>query len=115
MTAIARRLGSRSPLVYGLPIFAALLACVWPLLASPTGHEPPGLSTSATAAELENVHLLKQTAAEAAAKSAGCMTCHQNVGDPHFKETLHIGCVDCHGGDATCTDKLRAHVAPAFP
>src|SRR5213078_2308080 len=49
------------------------------------------------------------------AKSAGCITCHQNVGDPHAKETLHIGCVDCHGGDATTCDKLRAHVAPSFP
>ncbi len=37
---------------------------------------------------------------EAAAKSDGCIVCHQNVHDPHDKETLHLGCVDCHGGDA---------------
>src|SRR5438105_5256574 len=115
MTAITRRLGSRSPWVYGLPLFAALAAGLWPLLSPATGQERPAIPTNASAAELANVHLLRQTAAEAAAKSAGCITCHQNVGDPHAKETLHIGCVDCHGGDATTCDKLRAHVAPSFP
>ncbi|MBN9119067.1 MAG: DUF1553 domain-containing protein [Planctomycetes bacterium] len=41
---------------------------------------------------------MKQTAAEAYGKSVGCMACHQSVGDPHGKDTLRIGCTDCHGG-----------------
>jgi hypothetical protein len=65
--------------------------------------------------ELAGVELMKQTAAEAQAKSAGCVACHQNVGDPHAKGTLRIGCTDCHGGNANCTDKHRAHVAPRNP
>ena len=34
----------------------------------------------------------------AAAKSAGCLTCHQGARDPHFKDTVRLGCTDCHGG-----------------
>jgi hypothetical protein len=59
--------------------------------------------------------LLRQTAEEAARKSAGCVTCHQNTGDPHVKDTVHLGCCDCHGGDPSATTKEQAHVFPRFP
>lgn len=65
--------------------------------------------------EYANLELMKQTPAEAYAKSAGCMVCHKGVGDPHGKDTLRIGCTDCHGGDAGSTDKSRAHVLPKMP
>jgi len=65
--------------------------------------------------ELLHVKLMEQTEAEAQAKSVGCIHCHQGVSDPHGKATLRIGCTDCHGGDATTTDKHRAHVQPRFP
>lgn len=66
--------------------------------------------------EMANVELMKQTAAEAYAKSEGCMACHKGTGDPHGKDTLRIGCTDCHGGDASCaTDKNKAHVLPRLP
>lgn len=65
--------------------------------------------------ELANVELMKQTAAEAYAKSAGCMACHKDTGDPHGKDTLRIGCTDCHGGDASASDKNAAHVLPKNP
>jgi hypothetical protein len=65
--------------------------------------------------ELVGVRLLDQTAAEAHGKSAGCIQCHQEVHDPHFKDTLHLGCTDCHGGCADTTDKRQAHVAPRYP
>jgi hypothetical protein len=66
-------------------------------------------------ADLVGVELLKQTEADAHRKSAGCVACHQTVQDPHFKDTLRIGCTDCHGGDACATDKLAAHVPSRFP
>lgn len=66
-------------------------------------------------AEWATVKLMEQTAAEAQAKSAGCVGCHKTVGDPHGKATLRIGCTDCHGGNAATTVKERAHVAPRFP
>lgn len=65
--------------------------------------------------ELVGVNLLAQTAEEAAAKSTGCVVCHQNTGDPHGKNTLRIGCTDCHGGNAQCDNKPGAHVSPRFP
>jgi hypothetical protein len=74
------------------------------------GHEP-----HAGPAESRQVDLMKQTAGEANAKSAGCIVCHQGVGDPHFKETVRLGCVDCHGGDPCAADKDRAHLHPRFP
>lgn len=65
--------------------------------------------------ELQHVDLLKQSAAEAHAKSAGCIHCHQGAHDMHMKESLHLGCVDCHGGNAKTTVKELAHVMPRFP
>lgn len=50
--------------------------------------------------ELIGVDLMKQTQAAADAKSRACITCHQGVGDMHGKTTVHLGCVDCHGGNA---------------
>ena len=68
-----------------------------------------------SAAATGEVNLLHQAADQAHAKSAGCITCHQNVGDPHGKETLHLGCCDCHGGDPTAVVKEQAHVPPRYP
>ena len=59
--------------------------------------------------------LQKQTREEADAKSWGCVQCHQDVGDMHDKETVKLGCIDCHGGDPEATDKWRAHVHPLYP
>jgi len=65
--------------------------------------------------ELVGVELMKQTDAEKQAKSHGCIVCHENSKDPHCKETVRIGCTDCHGGDATTVDKYKAHISPRYP
>lgn len=65
--------------------------------------------------EWANVQLMKQTDADVRAKSAGCVVCHQNVGDPHGKPTVRLGCTDCHGGDAHAPTKEQAHVHPRQP
>ena len=65
--------------------------------------------------EFQGRDLLKQSAPQAAAKSAGCVTCHQGAADPHDKDTLRLGCTDCHGGNAEATVKETAHVYPCFP
>ena len=82
------------------------------------GQGPPRVDDASPAnpgPESQEGNLLHQAAAVAAAKSAGCVTCHRQVQDPHDKDTLHLGCVDCHGGDPQATDKRKAHVAPCFP
>jgi hypothetical protein len=84
---------------------------------APAVPPPPGAGGEAypMPPELKGVDLLHQSAAEAAGKSSGCIACHQNTHDPHAKDTVHLGCCDCHGGDPTAVDKFKAHVAPRFP
>jgi hypothetical protein len=78
------------------------------------GQHPTGAAYPMPA-DTGQTDLLRQTEAQAARKSAGCLCCHQNVHDPHFKETLNLGCVDCHGGDPTTDVKEQAHVHPRHP
>ncbi|MFM8221139.1 MAG: hypothetical protein ACKOJF_19685, partial [Planctomycetaceae bacterium] len=65
--------------------------------------------------ELADVDYTKQTAEQAHAKSAGCLTCHENSHDPHYSPAFSLGCVDCHGGNPGTTDKLQAHVPSCLP
>jgi hypothetical protein len=73
----------------------------------------------------------QQTAAEAATKSGGCLSCHTATDMPtmHATKAVVLGCTDCHGGDPSVmlpagTDKAaplyratldKAHVQPRFP
>jgi hypothetical protein len=90
-----------------------LLAALRPALAAP--DSAANFAPFPMPAELAGVDLLRQTPEQAARKSAGCVHCHQNTHDPHFKSTVRLGCVDCHGGDAHATEKEKAHVHPRFP
>jgi hypothetical protein len=65
--------------------------------------------------ELRGINLLQQTSEQAALKSSGCIQCHQNAQDPHYKETVRLGCVDCHGGNPESVVKEQAHVPARFP
>lgn len=65
--------------------------------------------------ELIGVNLLGQSDAEQWRKSTGCVSCHANVGDPHQTQTLHIGCTDCHGGNAAASTKEEAHPRARYP
>ena len=73
-----------------------------------------------------------QTADEASAKSAGCLSCHKasDAASMHKSDAVVLGCADCHGGDATIAlaDRTlkpddpayratlsRAHVLPRYP
>lgn len=82
----------------------------------PPAGAPPAANTDPypMPPELRGVNLLKQTAEQAREKSAGCVVCHQGAHDPHYKNTLRLGCTDCHGGDATASAKEQAHVRPRF-
>src|SRR5260370_34681348 len=95
-----------------------LIASVCWLLAY-HARDASGQSTGSAAyplpPELDGVDLLRQTAAEAEQKSVGCITCHKEAHDPHYKATVRLGCVDCHGGNALAIGKEDAHVAPRFP
>ncbi|MFT5292171.1 MAG: hypothetical protein ACI8QS_003021 [Planctomycetota bacterium] len=47
------------------------------------------------------------------AANAGCMSCHEGVGDPHG-ELLQMGCIDCHGGDGLASEKEEGHPAAMY-
>ena len=46
-----------------------------------------------------------ETAEQAQAASAGCISCHVGIEHPnmHAEDTVQLGCADCHGGDPTIT------------
>lgn len=100
-----RRLGAFAAVA--LVVGGVLLANHWrpDLFAQPRAQE---------AAVVPQTNLLFQDAETAHRKSAGCMVCHKDSHDPHFKQTLRLGCCDCHGGDPTASVKEYAHVAPRF-
>jgi hypothetical protein len=59
--------------------------------------------------------LFRQTRGEASAKDGQCASCHKNIEPMHASAAVKLGCVDCHGGDATATKKELAHVQPRHP
>jgi len=61
------------------------------------------------------VDLFRQSKQQAAAKSNSCISCHSDVGTMHPPNTVVLGCVDCHGGNADCYTKAESHVRPQFP
>ncbi len=43
-------------------------------------------------------------------KSSGCISCHTSTDEPtmHPTKTVHLGCTDCHGGNASISVSLGA-------
>ena len=89
---------------------AALLLLL--LTAAPAAHAASGSSATSTPPAPRT-----QPPAEAAAKSAGCLTCHTATDDAtmHVNPVVVLGCTDCHGGNAQVVDKRQAHVLPKYP
>lgn len=56
-----------------------------------------------------------QTGDDVSRKSWSCVQCHRGASDMHASESVKLGCIDCHGGDAQCLEKNGAHVMPDFP
>ncbi len=54
-------------------------------------------------------------AGRGARKSTSCIACHTDVGHMHPINSVRIGCTDCHGGNADCSDIRQAHVPARFP
>ena len=106
-------------LLLAAALLAGSLALAWRAphaLAQQSRFPPPARGEAyPLPPELQGVDLLRQTDAEASAKSAGCVTCHDGAHDPHYKQTVRLGCTDCHGGDAHASTKEQAHVHPHFP
>jgi hypothetical protein len=89
-----------------LTMLAAVVVAIqpWAFFHSAFGQEITGAPSD----------LRQQTKDQANIKSAGCIQCHQHTGDPHEKGTVNLGCIDCHGGNATTNVKELAHITPRF-
>lgn len=108
----------------GALIVAALVA---PLSAKASDAERPVARTYPVFPAAK----LGMTDAEADQASAGCITCHtdSDAKTMHVSQAVTLGCVSCHGGDASvmapaglaktsapyATLRDRAHVLPRFP
>lgn len=95
----------------------------------PFGARTPNLTASASLQEDGATGGQSQEGADR--KSAGCVTCHTATDEPtmHPSKAVHLGCTDCHGGDASAavaagtsadsaeyvTAKNKAHVQPRDP
>ena len=55
----------------------------------------------------------QQTTARAAAKSAGCISCHTASDAPtmHLSPAVRLGCADCHGNDHSAIEKGEQRVS----
>src|ERR1700722_13050944 len=53
-----------------------------------------------------------QTAAEADAKSTGCITCHTKSDAPsmHENKAIQLGCADCHGGNVNVSRPASGNI-----
>jgi hypothetical protein len=76
----------------------------------------------------ESVSFRGESQEEADRKSSGCISCHTSTDEPtmHPTKTVHLGCTDCHGGNAVVSAapgaapnspeynsvKEKAHVQP---
>ena len=60
--------------------------------------------------------LVRQTQQVQQQKSEGCMSsgCHAAIEPMHASPAVRLGCTDCHGGDASTTNKQAAHVAATY-
>ena len=97
------RTGSRrlAPVIAAFAAVAGLTACLRP-------GATPEAGEGAVAA-------VNQDEKAIAGKSKGCLTCHVGIEDDHANKVARLGCVDCHGGDASAITKELAHVVPNSP
>ena len=77
----------------------------------PTAITPEASITKPAARPRQN--WIDQSQAQADAKSAGCNQCHNGIEPMHAASHVVLGCIDCHGGNATRgLTKEQAHILP---
>src|SRR5262245_32046350 len=113
MSQRAQNFRSRASLAFLIAWLS--FAGVWSLVRAQHPGPAVGEEQYPMPSELQEVDLVDEAAEVAVPKSAGCVHCHEQTYDPHYKDSLHLGCCDCHGGDPGAEIKEKAHVAPRFP
>jgi len=116
----------RQPTPFSLGTLGVLCAGVLTLFfAIYASSKPPGRAAQ------ESALFRGQSQEEADRKSSGCISCHTSTDEPtmHPTKTVHLGCPDCHGGNASVSvasgaapnsseynsAKIKAHVQSRDP
>jgi hypothetical protein len=92
-------------------LFLVILCCVTFLLLLLSTHS----RHSTAAAQDPQGSIRGQSQEDADRKSAGCIPCHTATDEPtmHPSKAVHIGCTDCHGGNAGVS--ISAGISPGSP
>ncbi len=66
-------------------------------------------------AQTDGHSLIARTEQHVLDQSKSCLECHSGIEKMHASKAVQLGCVDCHGGNPTQSEKEKAHVQPKFP
>ncbi len=99
--------------VGSLASLAILAGCVEHAKWTPS-FEDPGEDRFRMEIDGALVDVMNRAPEDALAASAGCLSCHENVDEPH-PQTVHLSCVDCHGGNGEAVTIEEGHPKPSHP
>ena len=85
------------------PVLAALIAIGAALAAEFVLKAQLPQSQQQSSQQSASLRTAGQSESEVERKNSGCLTCHVTTDEPtmHATGTVHLACVDCHGGDSS--------------
>ena len=85
------------------PVLAAVIAIGAALAAESAPKAQLPQSQQQSSQQSANLGAAGQSESEVVRKNSGCLTCHVTTDEPtmHATGTVHLACVDCHGGDSS--------------
>ena len=85
------------------PVLAALIAIGAALAAEFVLKAQLPQSQQQSSQQSASLRTAGQSESEVERKKSGCLTCHVTTDEPtmHATGTVHLACVDCHGGDSS--------------
>jgi hypothetical protein len=97
---LGRRSGERGGA--SLTALALVLASAGLVLFAERSRSAPGARMVEQSTPAQGEAVRQQSEEEVERKSAGCVSCHTATDEPtmHPTKTVHLGCADCHGGNA---------------
>jgi hypothetical protein len=97
------------------PVLAALIAIGAALAAESVLKAKLPQSQQRSSQQPASLGSAGQPESEVERKNSGCVTCHVTTDEPtmHATGTVHLACVDCHGGDSSV--QIAPGTAPSSP
>jgi hypothetical protein len=97
------------------PVLAALIAIGAALAADSAIKAQLPQSQQQSSQPPVSLGAAAQSESDVERKNSGCLTCHVTTDEPtmHATRTVHLACVDCHGGDSSV--QIAPGTAPSSP